>query len=730
MVIKKIQFIPAAIMALAVMAWASPAWATADFSAQTSLSCNFCHENPDGGGTLTPEGDAFRANGYILAEDGRSLFWPRAGRLLLGFIHVLAAFIWLGTIFYVHLFMGPRSLTGGLPKAEVLLGRLSILAVGLSGIGLVLFRLKSFDELWTTTFGLVLIVKVSLFLTMILVAILATVFIDRKLRKDGRVGEGNSGIPDGSDGGPAHVIVDAHLYDVSDSKLWKQGTHMGRHHAGRDLSEDLSGAPHGKEVMDRVKDLGPATETAGQTEPPILKLFVIIANVALICGALILLCVAYWKWGPPLVHAAEVRWRAEAVAACVACHRRETPGIYQDWVRSAHARNKVSCLHCHQAGDREKDISLSHLAEYGKQDSHLAKEFFPVPISAVVTPKDCSRCHPDEAKQYSISKHANTIEIIWEIDPWLNKGMNSDFERVSGCFACHGTVLKIEEGKLSSDTWPNTGVGRVNLDGSLGSCTSCHTRHRFTAAEARKAEACGQCHLGPDHPQIEIFKESKHGAIYDSFGHDWNFQAAPGTWTPGVDFRAPTCAACHMSGAGATLTTHDVTERLSWELQAPLTVRPQDFKPLPAKTEWSKERDKMKEVCLQCHGQAWVDDHYVKLDKVVSEYNEVYFKPAKAMLDDLYAKGLLDPTKFFDERLEVEYYELWHHEGRRARMGTAMMAPDYAWWHGFYECKKRFSNFMEEGRELLTHNKKAYVAKDFPNATGDTAKPKEIFGKK
>ena len=48
-------------------------------------------------------------------------------------------------------------------------------------------------------------------------------------------------------------------------------------------------------------------------------------------------------------------------------------------------------------------------------------------------------------------------------------------------------------------------------------------------------------------------------------------------------------------------------------------------------------------------------------------------KPAKKMLDDLYAKGLLDKSKFFDERLEVEYYELWHHEGRRARMGAAMM---------------------------------------------------------
>jgi len=414
--------------------------------------------------------------------------------------------------------------------------------------------------------------------------------------------------------------------------------------------------------------------------------------------------------------------------ACLECHKQEHPGLFADWAASRHASANITCLDCHQAEEFDPDVSQVHYRQYERADHRFGTKEYKVPISAVVTPKDCSRCHPDEAQQYGRSKHANTIEIIWKIDPWLNKGMNSDFERVSGCYACHGTVVKIKDGKLTPDTWPNTGVGRVNLDGSLGSCTSCHTRHRFSAAEARKSEACGQCHLGPDHPQIEIYKESKHGALYDSFGHEWRWDSAPGTWTAGVDYRAPTCAACHMSGSGRTLTTHDVTERLSWEIQAPLTVRPSEFQAFPAKTNWEVEREKMKAICLQCHGNVWVDGHYDKLDQVVHEYNEVYFKPAKKMLDELYAKGLLDQNKFFDERLEVEYYELWHHEGRRARMGAAMMAPDYAWWHGFYECKKRFNNFMEEARDLIEHNRKAYQAVDYPNATGSTVKPPEVFG--
>ena len=44
-------------------------------------------------------------------------------------------------------------------------------------------------------------------------------------------------------------------------------------------------------------------------------------------------------------------------------------------------------------------------------------------------------------------------------------------------------------------------------------------------------------------------------------------------------------------------------------------------------TNHEVEREKMKEVCKQCHGKVWVDDHFVKYDKINVEYNEVYFKP-------------------------------------------------------------------------------------------------------
>ena len=215
---------------------------------------------------------------------------------------------------------------------------------------------------------------------------------------------------------------------------------------------------------------------------------------------------------------------------CIDCHSKENGGIVHDWAESRHAHANVSCIDCHQAGVADADISKSHF------------EYDDTAISAIVSPKDCSRCHQAEAAEYARSKHANTLELIWKIDPWMNDGQNNEIERETGCYHCHGSVVEMKDGKYDPSTWPNVGVGRINPDGSKGSCSSCHTRHKFSIAEARKPEACGQCHLGPDHPQIEIFNESKHGAIYHSEGDDFNWNAAPGTWTPGVDYRVPTCS--------------------------------------------------------------------------------------------------------------------------------------------------------------------------------------------
>lgn len=61
---------------------------------------------------------------------------------------------------------------------------------------------------------------------------------------------------DGKEGSPVYVARDGKVYDVSESKLWRGGEHMKRHHAGRDLSEDFANAPHGTGVFENFPVVG------------------------------------------------------------------------------------------------------------------------------------------------------------------------------------------------------------------------------------------------------------------------------------------------------------------------------------------------------------------------------------------------------------------------------------------------------------------------------------------
>ncbi len=66
---------------------------------------------------------------------------------------------------------------------------------------------------------------------------------------------------------------------------------------------------------------------------------------------------------------------------------------------------------------------------------------------------------------------------------------------------------------------------------------------------------------------------------------------------------------------------------------------------------------------------------------------------AVKMKADLKAKGLLGADPWSDGFQELMYY-LWHHCGRRAKMGAAMNGPDYAHWHGFFQIMQVFKDMQ------------------------------------
>ena len=369
---------------------------------------------------------------------------------------------------------------------------------------------------------------------------------------------------------------------------------------------------------------------------------------------------------------------------CIDCHKTVTAGIVRDWLDSKHVANAVDCYTCHGAANKT-----------GRPD---VKDHMGFKIVVLVTPKDCQTCHAQQAAEFLASRHADATSFIGSLDNILGEIIGGGPAANSGCKQCHGStvaVLKDQPGALDPSTWPNTGIGRINPDGSKGSCTACHSRHSFSIAQARAPEVCGKCHIGPDHPQEEVWQESKHGGRYYemiAMGQTLNLDRPAGQWLPGRDYSAgPTCASCHISATPNQPPTHDVGARISWTLRPTISSK-QD--------NWEKKRAGMQDVCTQCHGSTYTLDFYVQYDALVNLYNAKFGAPAKAIMDKLTAsKKLTDQP--FDATIKWTYYELWHHEGRRARHGAAMAGPDYTWWHGLYEVSKVFyTEFIPAARAL------------------------------
>ena len=393
---------------------------------------------------------------------------------------------------------------------------------------------------------------------------------------------------------------------------------------------------------------------------------------------------------------------------CVDCHLVKSPGIVGQWEISTHAQSGIGCLQCHQA-------------EEGDIDGYAHEGSF---IATIVTPRDCAQCHEAETAEFEASHHANAGQILGSLDNVLAEVVEG-FTRfdadgnktevsaaaVSGCLQCHGSEIKVlEDGKLDPTTWPNTGIGRINPDGSRGSCSACHLRHNFSRAQARAPENCGRCHLGPDHPQLEVYQSSKHGIAFEANRTRFEPMMEEKDWIPGEHFeQGPTCTTCHMSATKNLPLTHDVGARISWTLRPPVSEKI-DAAALAQGNivkSWQDRRSDMTQVCESCHAPEWVSNWYQQYDNLVNLYNDKFGIPATQLYQLARSTGLLTPTEF-DEELEFTYFFLWHHEGRRARHGAAMMSPDYTQWHGMFEVAHRFyMEFVPQLREVIEHGRAA-----------------------
>jgi hydroxylamine dehydrogenase len=347
---------------------------------------------------------------------------------------------------------------------------------------------------------------------------------------------------------------------------------------------------------------------------------------------------------------------------CVVCHERTTPGIVEQYGHSSMAAAEVACKDCHVVP-----------AGYPGSVEHEGTYVLNQPTTAM-----CEQCHKTEVAQYYQSRHALPAYVAYAGATELSPEHLALYESIpEGTFApdqMRNALFALEGPEITEFACVECHkIGRPAADGSIGECQQCHLRHEFNLEQVRKPETCNHCHIGPDHPQYEIYQESPHGIAYATTGENWNWEAEPGTLDVS-DFPAPTCATCHMSGFGGTSTTHDVGERLTWYLFSPISQR---------RPAWQDNKVRMQSVCRECHNQNFIDTLYTNADLGTEKINE-WVVESDAIVAPLKENNLLTAAPF-DEPIDFTYFEFWHHWGRTAKFGMWMQGPDYTQWHGAYE---------------------------------------------
>jgi hydroxylamine dehydrogenase len=387
-------------------------------------------------------------------------------------------------------------------------------------------------------------------------------------------------------------------------------------------------------------------------------------------------------------------------AQCVDCHNKVTPNIVADWKSSKHSGVEVTCVTCH--GDLHTSAT------------DVSKVKIP-------TPSTCSQCHETQVAQFKKGKHAMAWASMKAM-PTIHWQPMAMTEGQKGCGGCH---------KIGDKSVAEVAELRKNSSGTefgAAQCDACHTRHTFSAEEARQPQACETCHMGFDHPQWEMYSASKHGVRNELK----QMHVLPGTAA------APTCQTCHMQDGNHEVRTAwgflavrlPLPEDKQWAadratiLQALGVLDPQgqptqlvdvvkaaDVARL-TQEDWQRERDKMIKTCNQCHSVNFAKQQLQQGDDMIKNADYLMAEAIR-IVADLYKDNILpkpanysypfpnlltfhDAPTVIEQKLFVMYLE----HRMRTFQGTFHASPDYALWYGWSEMQRDLTEIRELAAQM------------------------------
>ncbi len=283
------------------------ALATPDYAKQTGFECATCHVDAVGGGKLTPTGEQFLSDLKAQGRYRQLTATQHTVRLFIGYFHLLAAIVWFGTIIYVHVLLKPAYASKGLPKGELRLGMLSMIVILVTGTLLTIARMPNLEAFYTTRFGILLSIKIALFFIMLTSALITATYIGPRLRQklkspvaaliSNEITPEQLSHFDGKENRPAYVSYKSMVYNLTNSRLWKNGAHMVKHSAGGDLTGALKNAPHGEDKILAMPQVGMlVTDERKPTKPFYEKLFYFFAYMNLALVFIIVFVISLWRW--------------------------------------------------------------------------------------------------------------------------------------------------------------------------------------------------------------------------------------------------------------------------------------------------------------------------------------------------------------------------------------------------------------------------------------------------
>ncbi|NJD08791.1 MAG: hydroxylamine reductase [Methylococcaceae bacterium] len=460
----------------------------------------------------------------------------------------------------------------------------------------------------------------------------------------------------------------------------------------------------------------------------------------------------YWNpkdfYKPPTTIAGEVTREM-----CVTCHQATSPGAYHAWAGSSHAKldairdntnsespryykkeklaevernlvkqgvlkegeelKEVGCIDCHgpvgaKSIRHDQDLVMPdrakcgtcHVGEFAEAESEKDQEW---------PQKQWGKGHPSHAADWQ----ANVETAIWAGMP--------EREIAQGCDMCHYQQNK---------------------------CDGCHTRHTFSAAEARRPEACATCHNGVDHNEFENYVLSKHGTVYETLGKSgWNFEVPLKDAITKGHYTAPTCQFCHFEAQGEF--SHNLVKKVRWA-----------FNPTPAIADnlthpWFKERkDDWVKTCSNCHSASFAEAYLTTADKGTIEGLKVE-QEAKKVVEALHKDGLLPGQKtnrpappkpeqdaaggFFQlfwakgnnpSHVERVYADMWEHDLIKLYKGLFHANPGgFTYTEGWSELMRDYAVIMDENTRLRDGKVDVGQAKAVPDRSVLKAFAEDLGGR-